>query len=152
MENHKQNIFKCDRLWRIRPQIYGGEEIMLPTTSSLIAMASGDGGGGKNVGHKTITENGYYYASDDGYEGYDIVTVQCPKDPINTTTATFTQNGTYTPPSGYDGYSSFTVAVSGVKPQVKLKAGTTYEQAQALACPAVDEIIEIDGIYYIRKL
>ena len=152
MENHKQNIFKCDRLWRIRPQIYGGEEIMLPTTSSLIAMASSDGGGGKNVGHKTITENGYYYASDDGYDGYDIVTVQRPKDPINTTTATFTQNGTYTPPSGYDGYSSFTVAVSGVQPQVKLKAGTTYEQAQAISCPQVDEIIQIDGIYYIRKL
>jgi hypothetical protein len=152
MEDHKQNIFKCDRLWRIRPQIYGGEEIMLPTTSSLIAMASSGGGGGKNVGHKTITENGYYYASDDGYDGYDIVTVQCPKDPINTTTATFTQNGTYTPPSGYDGYSSFTVAVSDVKPKVKLKAGTTYEQAQALACPLEDEIIQIDGIYYIQKL
>ena len=125
---------------------------MLPTTSSLIAMASSDGGGGKNVGHKIIEENGYYYASDDGYEGYDVVTVQCPKDPINTTTATFNQNGTYTPPSGYDGYSSFTVAVSDVKPKVKLKAGTTYEQAQALACPDVDEIIQIDGIYYIQKL
>lgn len=62
------------------------------------------------------------------------------------------ENGTYTPPSGYDGYSSFTVAVSDVKPKVKLKAGTTYEQAQALACPLEDEIIQIDGIYYIQKL
>jgi hypothetical protein len=44
------------------------------------------------------------------------------------------------------------VNVSGVKPKVKLKAGTTYEQAQALACPLEDEIIEIDGIYYIQKL
>lgn len=122
---------------------------MLTTASSLISMAGG--GGSKNVGHKTITENGYYYASDDGYDGYDIVTVQCPKDPIDTTTDTFTQNGTYSP-SGYDGYSSFTVAVSDVKPKVKLKAGTTYEQAQALACPDVDEIIQIDGIYYIQKL
>lgn len=123
---------------------------MLTTAGSLISMAN-NGSGGKNVGHKTITENGYYYASDDGYEGYDIVTVQVPKDPIDTTTATFTQNGTYSP-SGYDGYSSFTVNVTGVKPQVKLKAGTTYEQAQAISCPQVDEIIQIDGIYYIRKL
>ena len=123
---------------------------MLTAASSLIAMAN-NGGGGKNVGHKIIEENGYYYASDDGYEGYDIVTVQVPKDPIDTTTATFTQNGTYSP-SGYDGYSSFTVNVSGVKPKVKLKAGTTYEQAQALACPLEDEIIQIDGIYYIQKL
>ena len=29
---------------------------------------------------------------------------------------------------------------------------TTTEQAQALACPDVDEIIQIDGIYYIQKL
>ena len=123
---------------------------MLTAASSLIAMANSDGGG-KNVGHKIIEENGYYYASDDGYEGYDIVTVQVPKDPIDTTTDTFTQNGTYSP-SGYDGYSSFTVNVSGVKPKVKLKAGTTYEQAQSLACPLEDEIIEIDGIYYIQKL
>jgi hypothetical protein len=123
---------------------------MLTAAGSLISMAN-NGGGGKNVGHKTITENGYYYASDDGYEGYDIVTVQVPKDPIDTTTAAFTQNGTYSP-SGYDGYSSFTVNVTGVKPQVKLKAGTTYEQAQAISCPQVDEIIQIDGIYYIKTL
>jgi len=29
---------------------------------------------------------------------------------------------------------------------------TTTEQAQALACPLEDEIIQIDGIYYIQKL
>ena len=115
------------------------------------ALSAEGGGGGKNVGPKTITENGYYYASDDGYDGYDVVTVNVPKDPIDTTTDTFTQNGTYSP-SGYDGYSSFTVNVQGVKPKVKLKAGTTYAQAQALACPLEDEIIEEGGIYYIRKL
>jgi len=108
-------------------------------------------GGGKNVGPKTITENGDYYAQDDGLEGYSIVTVQVPKDPVDTTTDTFTQNGSYSP-SGYDGYSSFTVNVSGVKPSVKLKAGTTYAQAQAMACPLEDEIIEEGDHYIIRKL
>jgi hypothetical protein len=121
--------------------ISGSETVKFPCTYNVFGVK------GENITVKLSAT-----ASDDGYDGYDIVTVQCPKDPINTTTATFTQNGTYTPPSGYDGYSSFTVAVSGVKPQVKLKAGTTYEQAQAISCPQVDEIIQIDGIYYIRKL
>lgn len=78
-----------------------------------------------NMGTKTITVNGTYAAASDNYTGYTEVTVNVPQSAAVTTAVTFTANGTYTPPSGVDGYDSVTV-------------DTPYEQEwqQMKACQA----------------
>lgn len=56
----------------------------------------------------TITQNGHYTHPNDG--GYDDITVNVQPD---LQTKRITENGTYTPDSGYDGFSRVTVDVQG---------------------------------------
>jgi len=70
---------------------------------------------------KSITSNGTYNASDDGYNGYSSVTVNVPP-PNLLLEKSITSNGTYSASSdGYDGYSSVVVNVS---PNVTTKSST----------------------------
>lgn len=56
----------------------------------------------------TITQNGHYTHPNNG--GYDDITVNVQPD---LQTKRITENGTYTPDSGYDGFSRVTVDVQG---------------------------------------
>lgn len=70
-----------------------------------------NGGGGADLGQKTITVNGVYDASDDSLDGYDQVTVNVPVPTLGT--KSITANGTYTASSdNLGGYSEVTVNVS----------------------------------------
>lgn len=61
---------------------------------------------------KNITANGEYNASDDGAQGYSSVNVNVPAPAPNLyDPGTIRENGTYTVPPGYDGFTSFTVDV-----------------------------------------
>ena len=103
-------------------------------------MAAVMGGGGANLGTKSITANGTYQASDDSLDGYSEVTVNVPIPTM--TSATFTQNGTYTA-SANTGWNSITVNVpssggdvgsiwfpsspaDGVYPRTGAPSGTYY--------------------------
>lgn len=69
-----------------------------------------DEGGGASLGTKTITANGEYNASSDGYDGYSSVDVQVPGSTptlqAKTNIAPTTSSQTITPDYGYDGLSS----------------------------------------------
>lgn len=61
---------------------------------------------------KNIVANGTYNAVDDNATGYSSVNVNVPAPAPNLyDPGTITQNGTYTVPAGYDGFTSFTVAI-----------------------------------------
>lgn len=63
------------------------------------------------TGELSVSENGTYYASDDGYVGYSEVTVNTPS---RLTTKSITENGSYdASDDGFDGYSSVDVNISG---------------------------------------
>lgn len=61
---------------------------------------------------KNIVANGTYNAVDDNATGYSTVNVNVPAPAPNLyDPGTITQNGTYTVPTGYDGFTSFEVNV-----------------------------------------
>lgn len=65
-------------------------------------------------GEKTIRSNGVYDAISDSLDGYNKVTVDVPSSggaPINLYDPTFTSNGSYIPPDGYDGFFEVKVEV-----------------------------------------
>lgn len=68
---------------------------------------TGGGGGGGTLGTKTITSNGTYDASDDGYDGYSQVTANVPASAVDSGTKSITTNGTH----DVIGYASANVAV-----------------------------------------
>lgn len=71
-------------------------------------------GGGSTLGTKTITANGTYSASSDGYDGYSSVTVTVPSvAPTGTKQISITQNGTTTEDVTSYATAEITVNVSG---------------------------------------
>ena len=68
-------------------------------------------------GEKTIRQNGIYNANDDFFDGYNRVRVEVQTSgggsggDINLLDTTFTSNGTYIPPEGYDGFFEINVNV-----------------------------------------
>ena len=67
-------------------------------------------------GEKTIRENGLYNANDDFFDGYNSVRVEVESGgggsgEINLLDTTFTSNGSYIPPEGYDGFFEINVNV-----------------------------------------
>ena len=73
-----------------------------------------------NFGSKYISSNGTYYASYDGYSGYDSVTVDVPDHCDHSFgTKTIIANGEYYASSdGYSGYSRVTVNVPSEEPDL----------------------------------
>lgn len=69
------------------------------------------------LGEKTITENGTYYAFEDNLDGYDEVSVNIPKI---VESKNITQNGIYEAPEGVDGYSPITVNVPNTYDQSEI--------------------------------
>lgn len=66
------------------------------------------------LGHKLITENGEYYASFEGIDGFSSISVEVPTPTIDKLTNIITQNGSYLASDfGIDGISSFVVNVAG---------------------------------------
>lgn len=82
------------------------------------------GGGGGNVGPKSVTANGTYSAFNDGLDGYDVVTVSVEPEEVE-----FTENGRYTAQND-GGYSPVIVSVE------------TYEEELAAALEKIDELEE----------
>ena len=70
------------------------------------------GGGGSDLGTKTISENGTYKASDDSLDGYSKVTVNVPA-PTGTKSISITENGTTTEDITQYADAEITVNVSG---------------------------------------
>lgn len=61
---------------------------------------------------KTITSNGEYDPTDDSADAYSHVTVSVPSGGLPVlSSATFSQNGSYSVPSGYDGFGNVVVDV-----------------------------------------
>ena len=74
------------------------------------------------LGEKTITENGTYYASEDNLDGYDEVNVNIPKV---IESKNIIQNGIYEAPEGVDGYSPVTVNVPNTYDQSEIGSVVT---------------------------
>lgn len=79
------------------------------------------GGGGSDLGPKTIVANGTYRAQDDNLDGYNRVTVNVPSgEPVlqdksvSITPSESAQSQTVTADSGYDGLDEVTVAVGAI--------------------------------------
>ena len=67
-------------------------------------------------GEKTIRQNGLYNANEDFFDGYNTVRVEVESGgggsgEINLLDTTFTSNGSYIPPEGYDGFFEINVNV-----------------------------------------
>ena len=115
--------------------------------------------GGSDLGAKTITENGVYDATDDGLDGYDVVTANVPNTYaagdegkvvdngalVSQTSATYTINNTYDTTK----IKSVTVNVGGGSPTLetitKTYTPTTSQQTEQIT-PArgYDGIAEVD--------
>lgn len=67
--------------------------------------------GGANIQPLTVTENKEYNAADYGCDGFNPVTGNVPSAAV-VESITITANGTYTAPSGIDGYNPVIVSVS----------------------------------------
>jgi len=65
------------------------------------------GGGGSDLGTKTISANGVYKASDDSLDGYSKVTVNVPASAVDSGTKTISENGSH----DVTGYASASVSV-----------------------------------------
>lgn len=75
------------------------------------------------TGELSVSENGTYYASDDGYIGFSKVEVDTPS---RLTSKTITENGTYdASDDGYDGFSSVDVNVEGSVPTTLIEKQIT---------------------------
>lgn len=83
----------------------------VPECPFRIAGSAGGGGGGSAVlGTKTVTENGVYYASADGFDGFSRVTVNTPVKTLGE--KYITKNGVYNASGdSLDGYDKVTVDV-----------------------------------------
>jgi len=65
------------------------------------------GGGGSDLGTKTISANGVYKASDDSLDGYSKVTVNVPASAVDSGTKNISSNGSH----DVTGYASASVSV-----------------------------------------
>lgn len=70
---------------------------------------------------KVIDQNGTYRAADDGANGFYEVVVNVPTGGGDPTleSITITENGTFIPPTGVDGYNSITVQVPSIAPVLR---------------------------------
>ena len=115
--------------------------------------------GGSTLGSKTITANGVYDATDDGVDGYDVVTANVPNTYaagdegkvvdngalVSQTTATYTVNNTYDTTK----IKSVTVNVGGGSPTLetitKTYTPTTSQQTEQITpSSGYDGIAEVD--------
>lgn len=85
----------------------------------------------KTLVSKTATANGTYAPEDDNADGYSEFVVDVQGGGAVVQPLSVTQNGTYNPPSGVDGYAPVTVNVSGGDDWSSLKSyiqssGTQY--------------------------
>lgn len=115
--------------------------------------------GGSTLGSKTITANGVYDATDDGVDGYDVVTANVPNTYtagdegkvvdngalVSQTSATYTLNNTYDTTL----INSVTVNVGGGSPTLetitKTYTPTTSQQAEQITpSSGYDGIAEVD--------
>lgn len=116
--------------------------------------------GGSTLGSKTITANGVYNATDDGVDGYDVVTANVPNTYtasdegkvvdngalVSQTSATYTLNNTYDTTL----INSVTVNVSGgstptLETVTKTYTPTTSQQAETITpSSGYDGIGEVD--------
>jgi len=80
------------------------------------------------LGSKTITSNGVYNASYDQLDGFSQVTVSVSGgDPV-LSSATFTENGSYSVPTGYDGFGDVVVSVpGGASGSISISQNGTYD-------------------------
>lgn len=80
--------------------------------ADVIEAIESGGGGGSDLGTKTISANGVYKASDDSLDGYSKVTVNVPA-PTGTKAISITENGTTTEDVTQYAGAEITVNVSG---------------------------------------
>lgn len=101
-------------------------------------------GGSANLGQLPVSENGTYVASEEGYDGYDVVTVYVPGPNLGHLDAV--ENGTYEAShADLDGYSDVTVDVpTGAVPQdytmVTFSAQTVSGTMQLVSCSNSDDV------------
>lgn len=74
-------------------------------------VVSVPGGASAVLGSKTIFSNGIYDASADQLDGFSQVTVSIPEQSAVLGSLTVSANGSYTPPSGIDGFNNIVVNV-----------------------------------------
>lgn len=75
--------------------------------ADVIEAIESGGGGGSDLGTKSISENGTYKASDDDLDGYSKVTVSVPASAVDSGTKSISTNGSH----DVTGYASASVSV-----------------------------------------
>lgn len=69
--------------------------IVVNNNGNPITFGKGAPEGSFTVGNTAVSANGTYLASDSGYDGFDQVVVNVPQTSTETTSANYTQSGSY---------------------------------------------------------
>jgi len=115
LTNNTSTFLRADGAWA-DPSANLPDPVEVVDNSTYMTITTGESGGGSGgssavLGAKTVTANGTYNASSDGYDGYSSVTVNVntsstPKLQAKTGISPSTSSQTIRPDSGYDGLSS----------------------------------------------
>ena len=109
---------KVDMLLHLEDLLFGSEENdpTLPSINYIIRLFNGDESIDDHSGialiDKVVSSNGKYYAEGDGVDGYRSVDVKVSGGAAPAlVSSTFSANGYFNPPQGYDGWNQVTVNV-----------------------------------------
>lgn len=120
-------------------------EVTINNNGNDLTFSLGGGGSGEpgNFTGLTVSDNGIYTASEEGYDGYDTVEVEIPNANFQDKEVQLTSSYTVTPDTGFDGIGELKVSVpreitntdiqilSGL-PSVQDKSPTSHVQVIAV--------------------